>query len=62
MLNKAKNLKIRRIKLGIKLSFIIKFDVCIDLNKHQTYRKNFNFIKKNIMLYEFDAIKHIKNF
>ena len=52
----AKYLKIRRIKLskhGKKLSFIIKFDSCIDVNKHQ--RKNFNFIKKNIMLYEFDT-------
>ena len=39
MLNKAKNLKIRRIKtikFGKKLSFIKKFDVCIDVNKHQT--------------------------
>ncbi len=39
MLNKAKNFKIRlinTIKLGKKLSFIIKFDICIDVNKHQT--------------------------
>ena len=59
MLNKAKNLKIRRIKLsnlGKKLSFIKKFDVCIDVNKH---RKNFKFIKKNVMFYKFDTIKHI---
>ena len=39
MLNKAKNLKIRRIKLEKKLSFKIKFDVCIDVNKHQTQKK-----------------------
>ena len=24
--------------------------------------KNFNFFKKNIIFYEFDTIKHIKNF
>ncbi len=30
-------------------------------HKHQI-QKNFNFIKKNIMFYEFDTIKHIKNF
>jgi len=35
-------LKIRHIKLSNlekKISFIIKFDVCIDVNKHQTQKK-----------------------
>jgi hypothetical protein len=44
MLNKAKNLKIRRIKLSNlekKLSFEIKFDVC-----NIKHRENFNFIKE----------------
>jgi len=40
MLNKAKNLNrnssYQTIKLGKKQSFIIKFDLCIDVNKNQT--------------------------
>ena len=55
------NSSYKTIKLGKKLGFIIKFDVCIDVNKHQT-NKNFNSIMKNIIIYGFGTIKHIKNF
>jgi len=45
MLKKAKYLKIRRIVSNYQTLIKIKFYV-IDVKKHQTYRKNFNFIKK----------------
>ncbi len=32
------------------------------LDQSIKHRNNFNFIKNNIMFYEFDTIKHIKNF
>jgi hypothetical protein len=49
--NSALIVKIHRIKLSNfqKLSFIVKFDVCIDVIKN---RKNFDSIKKNIMFYD----------